>query len=181
MALAEIMVTVKLHIVPTTFWLLVLRFITDGMLGKLTRWLRILGHDVNYFRSADDKKLIEMAKSEKRVLLTRDLKLYQQAVTRGLEAVLVEATDEARKLADLAQRFGFILEIDLSVSRCPKCNARIESVSKEVVVDQIPKATSIYYDDFWKCPRCGQIYWQGAHWKKIEKTLEEAKSRLGQL
>jgi uncharacterized protein with PIN domain len=175
------MVTVKFYIVPNSVWLSVLRFITDGMLGKLSRWLRMLGHDVNYFRSADDERLIEMAISEKRVLLTRDRKLFQQAVTRRLEAVLVEATDEAGKLADLARRFGFKLEIDLSISRCPKCNASIESVSKEAVVDQIPEATSVYYDDFWKCPRCGQVYWQGAHWKRIEKTLEKAKSRLGRV
>jgi uncharacterized protein with PIN domain len=148
--------------------LLVLRFITDGMLGKLTRWLRMLGHDVNYFRSTDDKKLVEMTKSEKRVLLTRDRKLYQQA------------TDEAEKLADLAKRFNFKLEIDLSVSRCPKCNTRIKAVSKEMVVDQIPESTSIYYNNFWKCPGCNQVYWQGAHWKRIDKTLEEAKSKLEQ-
>jgi len=173
------MVTVKLSIVASSFWLLVLRFITDGMLGKLTRWLRMLGHDVNYFRSADDEKLVEMAKSEKRVLLTRDLELYQRAVSRGVEAVLVEATDESEKLADLARRFGFMLEIDLSVSRCPKCNSRIKAVSKEAVVDQIPEATSVYYNDFWRCMVCGQVYWRGAHWKRICETLEEAKSKLG--
>jgi uncharacterized protein with PIN domain len=173
------MVTVKFHVVASSVWLSVLRFITDGMLGKLTRWLRMLGHDVTYFRSADDEKLVELAKSEKRVLLTRDHELYQQAVARGLDVVLVEATDEAGKLADLAGRFGFMLEVDLSVSRCSKCNARIEAVPKGVVVDEIPEATSMYYDDFWKCPGCGQVYWRGAHWKRIEKTLEEAKSKLG--
>jgi uncharacterized protein with PIN domain len=148
------------------------------MLGKLTRWLRMLGHDVHYYRSADDKELIEIAKTEKRVLLTRDLKLYQQAVTKGAEAILVEATSEAEKLADLANRFNFNLEIDLSASRCPKCNTKIKTVSKESVVRQIPEGTATYYDDFWKCPGCGQVYWQGAHWKRIEKTLKEAKSRL---
>jgi uncharacterized protein with PIN domain len=172
------MVTVKFYIVASSVWLSVLRFITDGMLGKLTRWLRMLGHNVTYFRSADDEKLVELAKSEKRILLTRDHKLYQQAAAQRLDAVLVEATDEAGKLADLAGRFGFMLEIDLSVSRCPKCNARIEAVSKELVVDQIPEATSMHYDDFWRCPGCGQVYWRGAHWKRIEQTLEEAKSKL---
>jgi len=151
------------------------------MLGKLTRWLRMLGHDVHYYRSTDDKKLVEMAKTEKRILLTRDLKLYQQAVTRGVEAILVEATDEAEKLADLANRFNFKLEIDLSVSRCPKCNTTIKAVSKETVITQIPEATSTYYNDFWKCPECGQVYWQGAHWKRIEKTLKEAKDKLLQV
>lgn len=155
-----------------------MRFIADGMLGKLTRWLRMLGHDVTYYRSLDDDKLVEVALSEKRVLLTRDHTLHKQAATRGVDAVLVEAGDEAEKLADLAKRFGFKLEINLSISRCPKCNTTIEAVSKETVIGEIPEATSIYYDDFWKCPGCGQVYWQGAHWKRIEQTLEEAKKLI---
>jgi uncharacterized protein with PIN domain len=155
-----------------------LRFIADGMLGKLTRWLRMLGHDVTYYRSLDDKKLVEAALSEKRVLLTRDHRLYRQSITQGVDAVLVEASDEAKKLADLAKLFNFKLEIDLSVSRCPKCSTTIKAVPKETVVNQIPRATSIYYNNFWKCPGCGQVYWQGAHWKRIEQTLEEAKKLI---
>ena len=148
------------------------------MLGKLARWLRMLGHDVQYYRDSEDKKLLEMAQSEKRVLLTRDLELYHRAKTQGAKAVFVEAGDRAAKLADLANLFGFRLEIDLSISRCPNCNERIRAVSKEMVINQIPELTSKYYDEFWKCLGCGQVYWRGAHWKKIEKTLEEANRRL---
>jgi uncharacterized protein with PIN domain len=148
------------------------------MLGKLTRWLRMLGHDVHYYRDADDKKLLEKAQSEKRVLLTRDLELYQRAEGLGVDAVFVEVATEAEKLADLACRFGFKLEIDLSVSRCPKCNELIRAVAKDDVVNQIPELTATYYDEFWKCPACGQVYWRGAHWKRIEKTLNEANSKL---
>ncbi len=152
-----------------------LKFITDGMLGKLTRWLRMLGHDVEYSRSDDDKKLIEKAKSEKRILLTRDLRLYQQAMTSGVESVLIEAATGAEKLADLARLFNFNLEIDVNSSRCPKCNAKIKLVSKDVVIDRVPKTTSTYYNEFWECLGCRQIYWQGAHWKRIEKTLREVR------
>jgi len=152
-----------------------LKFLTDGMFGKLTRWLRILGHDVEYSRSEDDKKLIEKAKSEKRILLTRDLKLYQQAMTQGAEAMLVEAATGAEKLAGLARRFDFNLVIDVTVSRCPKCNTKIKPVSKDIIIGRVPKTTSTHYNEFWECPRCGQIYWQGAHWKRIEKTLKEAR------
>ncbi len=152
-----------------------MKFITDGMLGKLTRWLRMLGQDVKYSRSVDDKKLIEMAKKEHRTILTRDLKLYQQAMMQGVNTVLVEASTGAEKLADLARRFNFKLEIDVTVSRCPKCNTKIKPVPKDVVIDRVPKTTSTYYNKFWECPGCGQVYWQGAHWKRIEKTLEEAK------
>jgi len=152
-----------------------LRFVTDGMLGKLTRWLRMLGQDVVYTGSMDDKELIEKAKKENRVLLTRDLELYQQAIGRGAEAFLVEGKTEAEKLANLVKRFNFRLEIDVRVSRCPKCNARIKSVSKADVINKIPKTTASYYNEFWECPNCRQIYWRGAHWKRIEKTLIEAK------
>ena len=150
------------------------------MLGKLSRWLRMLGHDVNYFPIADDNKLVEMAKQEKRILLTRDRELVQRAKKLGVESVLVEATEEADKLASLAKRFGFKLEIDLRSSRCPKCNAKLEVVPKDEVVDEIPEATSRYYSEFWKCIGCGKVYWQGAHWNRIEKTLEKAQSILRQ-
>ena len=155
-----------------------LKFITDGMLGKLTRWLRMLGHDVEYSKSLDDKELIDRAKTENRTLLTRDLKLYQQAITQGADAFFVEGDTGAKKLAQLSKRFNFKLEIDVAVSRCPKCNTPIKSVSKGDVIDRIPKATAVYYNKFWKCPSCEQIYWCGAHWKRIEKTLREAKDTL---
>jgi len=155
-----------------------LKFVTDGMLGKLTRWLRMLGQDVVYTGSMDDKELIQKAKKEQRILLTRDLELYQQAIGRGAEAFLVEGKTEAEKLAQLAKRFRFKLEINVKVSRCPKCNTRIKPVSKTDVITKIPKTTSSYYNEFWECPMCRQVYWRGAHWKKIEKTLIEARKTL---
>jgi len=155
-----------------------LKFIADGMLGKLTRWLRMLGQDVKYSKSIEDDELIRTAKAEGRVILTRDLKLYQQAMTKGFTAFLVEGSTEAEKLTDLAKRFNISLEFDVTTSRCPKCNSRIISVSKEEIMNEIPEATSTYYDDFWKCSDCGQIYWHGSHWKRIEKTLREAREAL---
>jgi len=138
----------------------------------------MLGHDVNYSNSLDDDQLLEIAKNEHRVLLTRDLQLYQKAMTRGLNAFLVEGNTEAEKLAKLAQRFGLELDFDVTVSRCPKCNTKIEPLAKEKVLDRVPKTTSSYYEEFWECPGCKQIYWRGAHWKRIDKTLEEAKKAL---
>jgi len=152
-----------------------LRFIADGMLGKITRWLRMLGHDIEYSRSLSDKRLINTAKAEGRILLTRDLELYQQAVTHGIDAFLVEGTTEAEKLANLAKRFNFKLEIDVDVSRCPKCNTRIRSIPKNEVVGRVPEGTFSNYEEFWECPDCGQIYWQGAHWDRIQRTLVEAR------
>lgn len=148
------------------------------MLGKLTRWLRMLGHDVEYTGSMDDKELIQKAKKENRVLLTRDLELYKQAAAKRAEAFLVESPDQTANLASLAKRFRFPLEVDVRASRCPICNGRIKMVSKASIVDKIPSTTSSNYKQFWQCQNCSQVYWRGTHWKRIDKTLDEAKKTL---
>jgi len=151
------------------------KFIADGMLGKLTRWLRMLGQDVQYSNKLDDAELIVMAKKEHRILLTRDVELYQRAVARGIDAFYIEGQTEAAKLAELAKRFDVPLEIDLKRSRCPRCNTKIRPTPKEKLAGKVEKNTFIYYNEFWKCPKCGHIYWQGAHWGRIRATLEKAK------
>lgn len=156
----------------------ILKFVTDGMLGKLTRWLRMLGHNVKYANNIDDRLLIKIAKTEKRTLLTRDVELYQQATTKNTETFLVEGKNEAERLANLSKRFNLKLELNPDNSRCPKCNTKIKLAKKTEIADKIPLSTKIFYEEFWECPKCGKIYWQGAHWKKINKTLKEAKRLL---
>jgi len=151
-----------------------LKFIADGMLGKLTRWLRILGHDVKYFSSLTDEQLTEIAKRESRILLTRDLELYRKAEGQRINTFFVERTSGAKKLASLAKRYNLQLQFDAAVSRCPKCNTRIKPVAKEKIAGKIPETTASYYQEFWQCPSCEQIYWQGAHWRRIQATLKEA-------
>ena len=82
---------------------------------------------------------------------------------------------EAEKLAELAERFDFPLVIDLSSSRCPRCNDEIRLVPKDTVKDEVEKNTFNYYDKFWKCVKCEHVYWRGAHWEGICTTLAEAK------
>jgi len=155
------------------------KFIADGMLGKLVRWLRMLGQDVTYSTQLADAALLSIAEKEHRVILTRDLELYQRATAKGVDAFYVEVRTEAEKLAELAGQFGFPLKIDLKRSRCPKCNARIRLTPKEKLAGKVEKNTFVYYDEFWKCSECGRVYWQGAHWDGIRATLEEAKKIKG--
>lgn len=155
-----------------------LKFIADGMLGKLTRWLRMLGHDVEYTRSTEDKVLIQKAKKESRILLTRDVELYRQAIAKGAETYLIENPNQTGNLAQLAKRYGFKLKINVKTSRCPKCNGKIKIIPKTCVTDKIPETTSSNYEEFWQCQTCAQIYWRGAHWKRIDKTLTEARKAL---
>ena len=155
-----------------------MKFVADGMLGSLSRWLRMMGHNVEYSTSFNDDKLLALAKEEGRVLLTRDLELYKRSTARGIDAFYVDGKNEAERLAAIAGRFGIGLEVDLRTSRCPRCNITIHTAVKTCVADRVEKNTFAHYDEFWECPKCGKVYWQGAHWPKILATLEEAKTRL---
>jgi uncharacterized protein with PIN domain len=138
----------------------------------------MMGHDVEYSFGIDDDKLMALAREEGRVLLTRDLELYKRSTARGIDVFYVEGRNEAERLSVLAERFGIVLEIDLKTSRCPKCNVPIQPVPKLHVADRVEKNTYAHYDEFWECPHCRKIYWQGAHWPKIRDTLEDARNRV---
>lgn len=153
-----------------------MKFVVDGMLGSLTRWLRMMGHDVEYSRSSEDDTLMALAKEEERVLLTRDLELYRRSVAKGVAVFYVEGKSEAERLAALAEKFHIELNIDLKTSRCPKCNIPIRPVLKERIADRVEKNTFSHYDEFWECLNCKKVYWQGAHWPKIRTTLEDARN-----
>ncbi len=138
----------------------------------------MLGHDVEYSSKLDDSELAATAKKEQRILLTRDLELYQRATAKGVEAFYVAGETEVARLAELAKRFCFSLIIDLENSRCPKCNAKLRVAPKEKLAGKVEKNTFAHYSDFWECPRCGQVYWQGAHWDRIRATLKAAEEKV---
>ncbi len=148
------------------------------MLGKLARWLRMLGQDLLYSTELNDSGFLELAKKENRVLLTRDLELYQRANAKGLAAYYVEGLTEPDQLAELACRYNLTLTIDMDKSHCPLCNTILKATPKEQLTNGLEKNTLIYYEKFWKCPHCGQVYWQGAHWTQITNTLNEAQNKL---
>ncbi len=157
-----------------------MKFVADGMLGKLARWLRLLGYDVTYSSTAEDAELLLVAKKENRALLTRDLELYKQAIGKGIDAFYLTGLTIEEKLAELARRYGISLEVDMTKSRCTKCNTKVKPTEKETVIGKIERNTLLHYEEFWTCPKCGQIYWQGAHWTKIEKALSKARSLQAQ-
>jgi uncharacterized protein with PIN domain len=151
------------------------------MLGKLARWLRMLGHDVTYNVELNDNELLELAKKETRFLLTKDLELYKRAAAKGINTFFVEGKSEPEMLAGVAERYRLNLVVDMEKSNCPVCNSKLEAAQKQQLFGELQKNTFTYYEKFWKCPNCGQIYWQGAHWKQISNTLSEAQKKLEKL
>jgi uncharacterized protein with PIN domain len=150
-------------------------FLLDGMLGSLTRWLRICGFEAVYAKNVPDERLLERARSDELILLTRDRDLSGKAQREGVEALLVEGATDTEKLAFISRRFK--LSLNPTVSRCPSCGGDLDTVEKEVVRGTVPDRSIKVYDEFWACRSCGQVYWRGSHWPSIVETVERA-SRL---
>ena len=154
-----------------------MRFLVDGMLGGLARWLRILGQDVRYDASTEDNELLRIAYEENLTLLTRDEELYQRAIAKRISSALVLGETEEERLAQIASTFGLHLYVDMAETKCPECGAGLKETPKSDVVDEVPKGSLKLYDRFWKCTNqnCGKVYWVGSHWDRIRQTLEEAR------
>lgn len=155
-----------------------MRFIVDGMLGSFARWLRLLGFEAEYFRGASDDFLLERAAVENKILLTRDTELFRRAQGRGLQAHYVDEKTEAERLSNVAHRFGLRLCVEDALSRCPTCGSILRRVSVDEVREHVPERTMRHFNEFWICTDCGQVYWRGAHWKKINETLARARDLL---
>lgn len=152
------------------------KFIADAMLGHVVRWLRILGYDIVYHRVVDDWKLIVKAKEEGRILLTRDRGLANRAKKQGIRAVFIEEPDIVRVLVTLSLRYGIRLEFDKNDTRCPQCNTPLKYTTSVIEVShKVDKNILLKYREFWLCPSCGKVYWQGNHWRTIKDILERAK------
>ena len=155
-----------------------MKFIVDSMLGKVSRWLRLLGCMVYYFKKASDNELLILANKEDHVLLTRDLDLFRRAKSTGINVVFIESITIPEMLASFSQKFKIPLVVDLSKSRCPLCNSHLKQIKKKEVAEKVPPGTFQHYNAFWLCTSCGKVYWQGRHWKNINATLHKANTLL---
>ena len=149
------------------------KFLLDGMLGSLARWLRICGYEAEYVQSLPDDELLGRAAEGGSVLLTRDSLLFRKAQRAGLDAFIVVGDGDAERLASVARRFS--LELNTVSSRCPVCGGSLSQVDRDELTGKVPVRTLEAYDEFWVCDSCGKVFWRGSHWKNIQATIEEAR------
>ncbi|MEM2272866.1 MAG: Mut7-C RNAse domain-containing protein [Candidatus Bathyarchaeia archaeon] len=155
-----------------------IKFMVDGMLGKVARWLRMLGYDTKYAGDLHDDEILKIAVNERRIILTKDYQLFRKANTNGIKAVFVEGRTHIEKMIDLSRQLNIRLEVSIEKSRCPKCNSPIKLVEKESIKDKVLSSTYKAYNEFWVCTGCEQVYWKGSHWKKINESLNKVKMLL---
>jgi uncharacterized protein len=152
----------------------VVRFVADGHLGRLTRNLRLLGFDVAYGQNADDRELLEVMVRENRALLTRDRRLLMHAIVQHGYWPRSQNADE--QTIEVVRRFD-LCELIAPFTRCLRCNAPLEAAAKADIIGKLEPLTKIYYDRFRRCPDCKQIYWSGSHFPKLQRRVEEIRSR----
>jgi len=151
------------------------RFVADGHLGKLVRDLRLLGIDVTYDRDAEDRQLIKAAVGQDRALLTRDRRLLMHGAVK--HGYYLRSQNPLEQTVEVLRRFDLGSAL-APFSRCLRCNALLEPAAKEKVLDELEPLTKIYYDQFRRCAGCGQVYWLGSHFEKLQKRIEAIRSLL---
>lgn len=145
------------------------RFFADAMLGRLARWLRILGYDTAWEADVEDAQLVRRALEEERIIVTRDRLLAEE--WRGPRIVVLRADALWEQLRELARRVPLDPGRPL-FRRCTRCNAPVEPATPEEVAARVPARTLREQDVFTCCPRCRHVYWEGGHARRIRARLE---------
>jgi uncharacterized protein with PIN domain len=145
------------------------KFILDVHLGKLARYLRMLGYDTYYRNDLEDDEIVSISKKEKRIILTRDLQILKYGVvTHGY---FVRHTNPGKQLREIIRHF----HLDLNkkpFSICMDCNGKLKPVDKVAIEDRLEDCTKKCFDEFYICSNCSKIYWPGSHYEEMIKMIE---------
>jgi len=149
------------------------KFIVDHNVGKLAKWLRIMGYDTLFFKGNDDSQMIAIALAEGRVIITRDTQIVKRrVVTSGRLGVIFIQTDKPE--VQMGQVID-TLNLDCQFrpfSLCLECNQPLVARSKQEVEELVPPYVFQTQSQYRECPTCHRIYWRGTHWQAMTRRLE---------
>jgi len=144
----------------------------DAMLGRLARWLRLMGYDAAYLADTPDLLIVRKALAESRVVLTRDYALSKQ---RGIQALFIESEDINEQIAQVVGTIG--PAGDQAAPRCGNCNEPLIPVDREAVRDRVPPYVLRTNTEFRVCETCRRVYWPGTHWQSVEQRINTIEDR----
>lgn len=145
--------------------------ICDDMLGRLARYLRLVGFDTLYFRDISDESLISQAKIDKRIIITRDTLLIKRKWVRE-NSILITENNYKSQLKEL---FAVLPCKNIKMfSRCSLCNSELFNISKKEVLHLVPSYVFQTQSQFKFCPKCKKIYWNATHIQHIREVFRSA-------
>lgn len=155
------------------------RFLVDINVGRLAKWLRILGYDTILVRDVEDHRLLERAQQEGRIVVSKDRHLlwYRSVTTGQVAFVLITSDHVGEQLAQVVAQLA--LEPSKGLSRCVQCNTRLQPMEKEQVRDRVSPFVYRAHQHFLGCSTCGRIYWPGTHWRRMRRELSRLSVPLG--
>lgn len=145
------------------------RFVLDVHLGKLARYLRLLGFDTLYRNDYEDAELARLASEERRILLTRDRNLLKRAAV--IHGYYVRSVDPRRQIEEIMERLDLYRAIQ-PFQRCVRCNGLLAATPKAQIWERLLPATRRWVEKFWVCKDCAQIYWEGSHMPHLRQLIE---------
>lgn len=145
------------------------KFILDVHLGKLCKYLRMLGFDTYYRNNLDDDEIVERAGIEKRIILTRDIGILKNGlVTHGY---WIRSKDWKEQLDEVLRRFDLHNSIK-PFYRCIACNGFISNIEKTAIAHLLNQNTKECFHTFYRCGSCKKIYWEGSHYENMKTFVD---------
>ncbi len=151
------------------------KFILDVHLGKLARYLRLLGFDTLYETDYKDSRIEKIAQTQNHTILTRDVSILKiKSVTHGY---WIRSQHPVEQLTEVIRRFDLNSNIK-PFSRCTVCNGIVEKVTKESVMNRLQPKTKLYYEEFYQCESCKKVYWKGSHYDNMKNFIETLRKNI---
>jgi uncharacterized protein with PIN domain len=149
------------------------RFVIDHNVGKLLKWLRMLGYDSLFFNGEDDGDMVRQALAEGRIILTRDTGVVKRRViTQGrLKAILIKSEEPEKQIKQLMAELN-IRDRSRPFTLCLECNTPLVPTTPDEVKERVPPYVYKTQKQYVECPACRRIYWRGTHWAAMLRKLE---------
>ena len=145
-------------------------FLLDTNLGRLARYLRLLGFDCLYRNDYDDDTVAKIASEQQRTVLTRDRTLLQRKII--IYGYFVRASLPKIQTREVLKRFDLYALLK-PLTRCTHCNGQLVEIDKQKIEHRLEPLTKQHYDRFLVCSACDQIYWEGSHCMRVKRLVDE--------